>query len=385
MRGGVSRRSARAVSSCMRYAPFIAKSIALSLSEMATKPSNAKNRITIIRTEFSLFDIRSTGVQIGSGSYGNVEEVIVAGAVCAAKTLHDVFRDDSQIPAGDIRKATQRFLRECRLMSTLRHPNVVQFLGIAYLRNSQLPALIMERLLTSLHDFIAPDGRPPPRYFPLTLKVSILHNVSCGLAYLHGRSVIHRDLSARNVLLNSDMVAKIGDMGMARIVPHVRDPLTMTKAPGAWVYMPPEALENKPGTEKDDDDEEGKKSKYNASIDVFSFGVVAIFTLSQTFPCDLLAPTYREEGKLLPRTEFDRREVYMRKIYEYLHEQHPLVQMIKRCLDFPEARPIIGEVVDCLEGARAPGNAEDQGAEETMNRVELIQAIKVSVQSKLLT
>ena len=116
---------------------------------------------------------------------------------------------------------------------------------------------------------------------------------------------------------------------------------------------------------------ETKKSKYDVSIDVFSFGVVAIFTLSQTFPCDLLAPTYREGDRLLGRTELERREHYMRMIYSQLRENHPLFQMIERCLDFPEDRPNIREVVHLLEQARD----EDRDDQMDMNKLELVQAL----------
>ena len=126
-------------------------------------------------------------------------------------------------------------------MSTLRHPNIVQFLGVAFFPGSRLPALVMERLLTSLHDLLDPELDPPPppdapkRFLPLSLKCSILQNVANGLAFLHERSppIIHRDLSARNVLLNSEMVAKIVDLGVARIAPRMRAAATMTKGPGA--------------------------------------------------------------------------------------------------------------------------------------------------------
>ena len=217
------------------------------------------------------------------------------GAICAAKTIH---KNAAQVAVVAIRQASAKFVRECQLMSTLRHPNIVQFLGLCFFPGSRLPALVMKRLLTNLHDLLDPETDPPPPpdapkpFFPLSLKCSILHDVASGLIYLHERSqpIIHCDLSARNVLLNSGMVAKIADLGVARIVPRIRAAATMTKAPGDLVYMPPEAMESIPGEENED-----KQSKCDASIDIFSFGVVAIFTFCQTFPCNLLAPTYRDE------------------------------------------------------------------------------------------
>ena len=311
---------------------------------------------------FVLSNVRETGIIIGAGSYGSVEEVALPGAICAAKKIHDFFQDPKQVPPAAISSATAQFVRECQLMSTLRHPNIVQFLGLHFLPGSRLPSIVMERLLTSLHDLLDPEMDPPPPpdtpkpFFPLSLKSSILHNVACGLAYLHERlpPVIHRDLSARNVLLNSGMVAKIADLGVARIVPRMRV-ATQTMGPGAIIYMPPEAMAPKQEDEEKNNDEREEKSeaKYDASIDVFSFGVVAIFTLCQTFPCNLLAPTYREGQQHKARTELERRERYMRVIYSQLREEHPLLRVIEGCLDFPEERPSIREVLRLLEEARA--------------------------------
>ena len=328
---------------------------------------------------FVLSNVRLTDIRIGSGAYGSVEEVAIPGAICAAKKIHDFFQDTAQVSDAAISTATTQFIRECQLMSTLRHPHIVQFLGVCFFPGSRLPALVMERLMTSLHDLLEPEVHPPPPpnapkpFFPLCLKESILYDVANGLTYLHGKSppIIHRDLSAKNVLLNTAMVAKIADLGVARIVPHVRAAATMTKGPGNIVYMPPEAMENKPGDENLPFEEQNKKSKYDVSIDVFSFGVVAIFTLSQTFPCDLLAPTYREGRRHIARTELERREHYMRMIYSQLRENHPLLQMIERCLDFPEDRPNIRQVVHLLEQARA----EDRDDQMDMNKLELVQAL----------
>ena len=318
---------------------------------------------------FVLSNVTLTGIRIGAGAYGSVEEVRISGAICTAKKIHDVFQDIS-IPQDEIDKVSTRFVKECQLMSTLRHPNIVQFLGVCFFEGSPLPALVMERLLTDLHNLLdpLPSTDTPKPFFPLSLKCSILHNVASGLAYLHDRTppIIHRDLSARNILLTSGMVAKIADLGVARIVPHMRAAATITTASGAGIYMPPEALEIIP------EEEEKEHSKYDISIDIFSFGVVALFTLSQTFPCNLLAPTYRNEQKqIMGRSELERRVKYMQMIYSQLREGHPLLQMIERCLDFPEDRPGIREVLGLLEEARG----EERDDEMEMNKLELIRAL----------
>ena len=305
---------------------------------------------------FQLQSVRLTGTRIGSGAYGSVVEGEIPGAVCAVKKIHDIFQDLSEIPQAEIERAAGQFVEECRLMSTLRHPHIVLFLGICVLPGSRLPALVMERLLTSLHDLL--ETRPD---IPLGLKHSFLYDVAQGLCYLHSRSppLIHRDLSARNVLLNSAMTAKIADLGVARIVPS-RRVATMTKAPGASIYMPPEALED--------------ESRYDKTIDIFSLGVVAIFTLTQRFPHKVLAQVYRDEHRRhVFRDELKRRAEYMQKIYSQFRNDHPLVQMIKRCLKtFSEDRPSIHQVVQLLERAR--GEIDD--TECHMDRLVLVQTVK---------
>ena len=317
-----------------------------------------------------LSNVRLTGTTIGNGAYGSVEEVMIPGAVCAAKKIHDILLDSDRI--------TTQFLDELQLMSTLHHPNIVQFLGVCFLQGAQLPALVMERLLTSLHDLLDPETDPPPPpdapkpFFPLSLKCSILHNAANGLAYLHEQSppIIHRDLSAKNVLLNSAMVAKIGDLGVARIVPRkiIRALATMTMAPGASVYMPPEAIASAKSNKE--------QSKYSASIDIFSFGVVSIFTLSQTFPCNLLEPNYTDEesGSLCARTELQRRDEYVQKITPQLPGDHPLMRMIQQCLqNVPTKRPGVRDVLQFLEQARSV--VVDEECE--MNKLQLLQDRKI--------
>ena len=210
----------------------------------------------------------------------------------------------------------------------------------------------------------------------MALKCSVLHNVACGLAYLHERSppVIHRDLSARNVLLDSEMVAKIADLGVARIMPRVRAAATMTKGPGALVYMPPEVF--------------AETSRYSASIDVFSLGVVTIFTIGGVFPCNPLEHNYYDEnsGLLVARTELQRRSKYMRYVNEQLRAcgqlrgDHPLIRLIQQCLhNLPAKRPGIREVLHLLEEARV--GVRDEESER--NKHELVQALQTQSRNQV--
>ena len=324
---------------------------------------------------YVLSNVQLTGTVVGDGAYGSVEEVTIP--VCgAAKRVHDVLLGSPVI--------STQFAEELQLMSTLHHPNVVQFLGVCFFPGSPLPALVMERLLTSLHDLLDPQTgnarqqQTEPRllsFFKIGLKCSVLHNMASGLAYLHERSppIIHRDLSAQNVLLTSQLVAKLADLGVARIVPHVRVAATMTKAPGASIYMPPEAFAPCPSN--------SERTKCDATIDIFSLGVVIIFTLGETFPCDLLPPTYfdEEKGIVVARTELQRRNRYMQCVKAQLHssdqlfENHPLVQLINKCLhNSPRKRPNIHEVMGLLQEARA--SLKDEDSER--NKLLLIRALR---------
>ena len=319
---------------------------------------------------FVLKNVRATGEKIGCGAYASVEKVCIPGAVCAAKKIHRLFQDRSEIPVEDLRRAAAPFVSECRLMTTLRHPHIVQFLGVWFSPDSSLPTLVMELLTTDLHGLLAESSGTPSEqkkpFFPLCLKCSILHNVASGLCYLHERSppIIHRDLSARNVLLTSGMVAKIADLGVARIVSFIRGCSCMTKGPGAPVYMPPEAVAGFFETPE--------QSNYDGTIDIFSFGVLSIFTLGQTFPQNLLEPNYMENGVLRARTELERRGCYMQTIYTSFPKGHPLITLIESCLQNScFLRPDIQQVLQLLDEAKSMVRDD----ESWMNKLDLIQAL----------
>jgi len=184
--------------------------------------------------------------------------------VCAAKRIHKALLD----PANEgIEEVVERYRQECLLMGRLSHPNITQFLGLSFLEGSQLPLLVMEKLVMSLDDFL--QHAP---HIPLQIKLSILLDTCRGLVYLHGyesNPIIHRDLTARNILLSLSLTAKISDLGNSRMITMKSGKLTQTlsKNPGTSVYMPPEALDD--------------IHRYGTTIDIFSFGVLSLFTLIQ--------------------------------------------------------------------------------------------------------
>ena len=278
---------------------------------------------------FLLDGIVETGEEIGKGAYGSVRKVRRWGTLCAAKKLHEL---PLQLVGKDVNESTlAKFERECHLMSSLRHPYIVQFLGVYIERGngSGLPVIVMEYLPTSLAACV--QSHPQ---IPLFLQVSMLHNVALGLAYLHGHSppIIHRDLTANNVLLTSNMVAKIADLGVARILDlSPRTSMCLTQAPGTAAYMPPEALAANPN--------------YNTKIDSFAFGVLTIHLVSQQWPIPSEA-TRVDGGKLVPVSEAARRQQYL----DLMGQDHCLLPLALQCLqNDSKIRPEIPKLVSTLE------------------------------------
>ena len=68
-------------------------------------------------------------------------QVVINGLTCAGKKIHEALVDAGNI---GVQQIAQKYVKECRLMSSLRHPNITLFLGLVFVPNSQLPMLIME-------------------------------------------------------------------------------------------------------------------------------------------------------------------------------------------------------------------------------------------------
>ena len=181
----------------------------------------------------------------------------------------------------------------------------------------------MEKLQTSLDNLLETSPN-----IPLDVKVHLLTGTARGVVYLHSHTppIAHRDLTARNILIDSGLAAKIADLGVARMVNIQPGQLaaTMTAGPGNNLYMPPETVQ-----------EEGT-TRYNTAIDIFSSGVFSLFTLTQTFPKDLKPPNFHDPRtrRIVDQSEIERREHYIQAMQAALGETHPLVKLTLDCLEY---------------------------------------------------
>ncbi len=293
-------------------------------------------RLTVKMSEallpLQLQGVIDTGIVVGDGSYATVKQLDFRGLKCVGKKLHDLLYRLAN--PRDKAAMLQRFAGECELLSRLHHPCIVQFLGVDFDQESQLPVLVMEYLHTNLSSCLDRYG-----ILPVVISYPILRDVALGLRYLHENSppVIHRDLSANNVLLTADMNAKISDLGVAKILDLTPAQLTQkisTQTPGTPCYMPPEALVSKPA--------------YTSKIDNYSFGVLMIHTLcgKWPFPADAFREDPHSPGSLTPILEVERRGEYLQQI----GLDHPLMGLIRRCLsNAPKSRPEASEILEAIE------------------------------------
>ena len=305
-------------------------------------------------TPCKLSDVKASGRELGRGSYATVLELDYMGLKCAGKKIHNEL-----LLQGDASYAVVRFQEECRLLSQVRHPNIVQFLGVYFFQQESAPILVMEFLPTNLTSCIEQYG-----ILPKEINYTILHDVAIGLCYLHSQTppIIHRDLSSNNVLLTPNMNAKISDLGVARILSLT--PLQfsrMTQTPGTPAYMPPEVMVANP--------------KYDTSIDIFSFGVMIIHVLSGQWPEPQIGPNKidPETERLVPVSEAERRETFL----DSIGHDHPLMNLIIKCIDNNNKhRPSASNAVTCLT------EMVSQLSAQFANRLEMLRRIEADEKEK---
>ncbi|XP_015645090.2 L-type lectin-domain containing receptor kinase IV.3 [Oryza sativa Japonica Group] len=156
----------------------------------------------------------------------------------------------------DSRQGIREFVAEVVSIGRLRHRNLVQLLGYCRRKNELL--LVYDYMANGSLDKYLHERNVTTLFWPERLW--IIKGVASGLLYLHEdweQVVIHRDIKASNVLLDSAMNGRLGDFGLARLYDHGTDPKT-THVVGTMGYLAPELV---------------RTGKASPLTDVFAFGV----------------------------------------------------------------------------------------------------------------
>ena len=298
---------------------------------------------------------------IGSGSYAKVYKGEWKGIQVAVKQIHELLLDTGPLQREGL---TQTFYKELGMNIKLRHPNIIQFLGIVLPhydalphmhsgvengvreRGDDFPMMVMELMHCTL-DKKLDDFREMRTRTPFSETVDTAIDIAAALVYLHSKEppIAHRDLAPKNILLSPSGTAKLCDLGVAKWVN--RSSLKNTPGPGTLPYMPPEVR---------------MSNLYSpVEVDLYSFGVTLLEMCCglEPKPKDFAYMTADGAYQLVP--ERVRRE----KSFAALQPDHPLLASIEQCLHTTVSkRPTATQILCTLQNMRSSRDYQDS---QTMN------------------
>ncbi|XP_075031689.1 tyrosine-protein kinase JAK3 [Calonectris borealis] len=197
---------------------------------------------------------------LGKGNFGSVELCRYdplgdsTGELVAVKKLQQ-----------DSAKELRDFEREIQILHSLQHDFIVQYRGVCYSRGRRGLRLVMEYLPNGcLRDYLQKNQ---PRLDHRTLLL-YAWQICKGMEYLGAQRCVHRDLASRNILVESETHVKIGDFGLAKLLPQDKDYYVVREpgqSPVFW-YAPESLADN----------------IFSRASDIWSFGVLLyeLFTYS---------------------------------------------------------------------------------------------------------
>ena len=246
---------------------------------------------TISRDEINL-----SNKILGTGGWGYVIEATFRGRRVAAKCLHEAITSPHN---------EEMFAKEMKIFARCRHKNLVEFIGAV----PDHPAIIVIEMMDCTLRSALNDGTANLNHIH-----SICIDVAQGLVYLHSiqpHPVIHRDVSAPNVLLKAvgtGWIAKLSDLGSAQFAN-----IAQTYAPGCMLYAAPEIQQRDTAL------------KQTEMVDVYSYGVLLIEILTREMPTGTISQLINSLIPIWPQ----------------------FISVIQRCTNTdPTRRPIMKEVIN---------------------------------------
>ncbi|KAL7166773.1 hypothetical protein ACSBR2_037451 [Camellia fascicularis] len=217
------------------------------------------------KLELSIFDMITIAAatnkfsdtnKIGEGGFGPVYKgQLSSGKDIAVKRL-----------STSSKQGVDEFKNEVILIAKLQHRNLVRLLGCCIHGEERM--LVYEYMPNGSLDSFIFGVEKKSKSFTWSTRLDIIVGIARGILYLHQDSrlrIIHRDLKASNVLLDSEMNPKISDFGLARAFGHDQSSTKTERVVGTYGYMPPEyAIDG----------------LFSMKSDVFSFGVIILEIMS---------------------------------------------------------------------------------------------------------
>lgn len=255
------------------------------------------------------FSELTVGTRVGIGFFGEVFRGIWNGTDVAIKVFLEQDLTSENM---------EDFCNEIAILSRLRHPNVILFLG-ACTKPPRLSMVTEYMEMGSLYYLIHLSGQKKKLSWRRRLKM--LRDICRGLMCIHRMKIVHRDLKSANCLVNKHWTVKICDFGLSRIMTD--SPVGDTSSAGTPEWMAPELIRNESFSEK---------------CDIFSLGVIMweLCTLSRPWegvPPERVVYAVANEGSRLEIPE------------------GPLGRLITDCWAEPHERPnceeILSRLLDC--------------------------------------
>ncbi|XP_063944481.1 mitogen-activated protein kinase kinase kinase YODA [Daucus carota subsp. sativus] len=189
------------------------------------------------------------GQLLGRGTFGHVYVGFnsESGEMCAMKEV-TLFSDDAKS-----KESAQQLGQEVALLSRLRHPNIVQYLG-SEMANDRLYIYLEYVSGGSIYKILQDYGQLGEAAIRSYTK-----QILSGLAYLHAKNTLHRDIKGANILVDPNGRVKLADFGMAK---HIAGPSCPLSLKGSPYWMAPEIIKN--------------SNACNLAVDIWSLGCTVL-------------------------------------------------------------------------------------------------------------